>query len=141
MQRSLSRASRMAADAFALPRLCADNKAKAPSSAAKQAMQLMATAAAAALTTATAQKTPEQVNCVEHIQEPLLAVLRREKQQPSRQTSTIGDFPLSLVSRVLFPLNPHLQGGTPNLQEASLHDEAARARPNPRGPAYSSWAP
>ncbi|CDJ49002.1 phosphatidylinositol N-acetylglucosaminyltransferase subunit, putative [Eimeria brunetti] len=113
----------------------ADSRARPASPAAERSLQLMSSAAAAALTraaAATAEKGHlESVNCRDHIEAPLLSMLQQQQQrkQQQHQSGTIGDFPLSLVSRAMFPLNPNLELRPCCVEGPPFHYEALRPKP------------
>ncbi|KAL8446377.1 hypothetical protein Emag_004743 [Eimeria magna] len=97
----------------------------------------------AAATAAASNGKPQQLNCIDHLQPMITRALNQEAQQQEQQeqqqqqqqqeqqqqrqryrcSSAVADFPLSLVCRALFPLNPTLEsrprglGGPPFFYE------------------------
>ncbi|CDJ67455.1 phosphatidylinositol N-acetylglucosaminyltransferase subunit, putative [Eimeria necatrix] len=111
-----------------------DSRARAPSPEAERSLQLMAGASAVAVASAAAAAArghPQQVNCQDHIQKPVVNLLQRHQQQHHhhRHTGTIGDIPLALVSRVLFPLNPNLEGRPAVLGGPPFYYEPLKPKP------------
>lgn len=93
-----------------------DERAVPPTALAEEAVQLMAVASAAAMAAAAAeaaakQQAPQHLNCQDNLQAPILRRVQQEALRPRpRRRGALGDLPLSLVSRVLFPINPNLEG-------------------------------
>lgn len=113
-----------------------DKRARPPCAAAERALQLMAAASAAAMVESTAaaaaaKECPQRLTCQQGMQEPILKSLEEQRpQQGYPRSCSVGDFPLSLVSRALFPINPNLEGRPCTIQGPPFFYQPLRVPPS-----------